>query len=132
MSRPKPLNMELYNKVKQEASEKFKAPTGAYRSMWLSREYVKRGGAYDKPKPKHTKLTDWRKEKWVDLNQPKAGGGFEKCGHKNTQNDKYPLCRPSKRVNKDTPKTYQSISKDRIDEVNKEKQEVKSEGNIRF
>jgi len=131
MSKPIPLNTDLYNRVKQMASEKFKAPTGAYRSMWIVKKYKELGGTYDRPKATHTKLTDWRKEHWIDLNQPKAGGGYEKCGHPNP-NGKYPLCRPSIKVNENTPKLYQNISNERINEVNKEKQEIKSKGNIRF
>lgn len=132
MSKPKPVDTELYNKVKQMANEKFDAPTGAYRSMWIVKTYKSMGGRYDTPKPKESKLTDWQKEHWIDLNQPKAGGGYEKCGHPNTQNDKYPLCRPSKEVNEHTPTLYQNISKNRIEEVNKEKQMIKNRGNIKF
>jgi hypothetical protein len=89
----KPSNMELYNRVKEMANEKFDSPTGAYKSMWIVRKYKELGGKYNEPKPEHSKLTDWRAEHWVDLNQPKEDGGFYECGHKNTQNDKYPLCR---------------------------------------
>jgi hypothetical protein len=77
-------------------------------------------------------LQTWRNEKWIDLNQPKEGGGYHVCGHKNTQNNKYPLCRPSKTINKDTPKKYQDIPKSRIDIVNLKKQKLQNKGNIRF
>ena len=132
MSKSEPVDIELYKRAKQIANEKFDAPTGAYKSMYIVKKYKELGGTYDKPKPRESKLTDWQKEHWIDLNQPKAGGGYEKCGHPNKQNDKYPLCRPSKKVNEHTPKLYQNISKNRIDEVNDEKQMVKNRGNIKF
>jgi hypothetical protein len=128
----KPTNAKLYAKAKHMADDTFGTKTGAFKSMYIVKKYKELGGTYDNSKPKTSKLSNWRKEHWVDLNQPKEGGGYEKCGHKNTQNDKYPLCRPSKKVNEDTPKIYQSIDKSRINEVNKEKQIVKNKSNIRF
>ena len=135
----KPTNQKLYNLVKKNANDVFDSPTGAFRSMWIVKEYKRLGGTYttaqgsgETKKPEHSKLKQWRDEKWIDLNQPKKGGGYEKCGHKNIQNDKYPLCRPSEKVNESTPKTYQSIDKNKIEEVNKEKQIIKNKGNIKF
>lgn len=134
MSKPK--NIELYNIVKNIANIIFKAKTGMYRSMYISKLYTNLGGVYDKPKPKNSKSSIWLREKWIDLNNPiKQNGkiiGYQKCGSKNIQNDKYPLCRPSRIINKDTPQIYQSISKKRIKEVNKRKQLLKDSGNIRF
>ena len=48
----KPLDLDLYNKVKEMANKVFKSPTGIYRSMWISRKYTELGGLYDKPKSK--------------------------------------------------------------------------------
>ncbi len=127
----KPLNPELYSKAKRMADEKFKTPTGAFKSMYLVKKYKELGGTYDNSKPKTSKLSNWRRENWIDLNQKRPDGTYEKCGHPNP-NGKYPLCRPSNKVNEDTPKTYHEISKDKINEVNKEKQIVKGKGNIRF
>jgi len=132
----KPLNTELYNRVKQMANKVFDSPTGLYRSAWIVKKYKSLGGEYttkhSKDNVKESNMKRWFKEGWVDLNQPKGDGTYEKCGHPNTQNDKYPLCRPSVKVNSQSPKTYHEISKNRIDEVNKEKQVVKNTGNIRF
>ena len=45
-------------------------------------------------------LTRWFKEKWVDVKTGKD------CGRgKDEKGRPYPACRPSKRVNKKTPKT---------------------------
>jgi hypothetical protein len=125
-----PLNKELYEKAKQMANKTYGSHTSAFRSMAIQRNYIKLGGGYSGKKS--SKLERWRKEGWVDLNQPNGKGGYYPCGHKNTQNDKYPLCRPSKTVNKDTPKKYQDISSDRIRKTNEDKQRVRGSKNIRF
>ena len=126
-----PVNKALYEKAKRMASEKFTSPTGAYRSMWIVRKYKELGGTYSNKKSS-SKLERWRRENWVDLNQPKKGGGYERCGHKNTQNNKYPLCRPSKTITQDTPRKYQDISESSIRKANIEKQKIKQTGNIKF
>lgn len=127
---PQPVNKELYERVKEMASKKFEARTGAYRSMWIVRKYKELGGTYhDDNKPKN--LNRWLDEKWVNLNAPKKDGGYEECGKRN-KDGKYPLCRPSKTINKDTPKKYQDISKSNIRSVNLAKQRIKGSGNIRF
>lgn len=127
---PQPVNKQLYDRVKEMATKKFKSPTGAYRSMWIVKKYKSLGGKYqDDNKPK--KLNRWLDEKWIDLNQPKEGGGYKECGHPN-EGGKYPLCRPSKTVSKDTPKRFQDIPKSRIDMVNLKKQKLKNKGNIKF
>ena len=126
-----PVNKALYEKAKRMATEKFTSPTGAYRSMWIVRQYKKMGGTYSNRKST-SKLERRRKEGWVDLNQPNGKGGYERCGHKNTQNNKYPLCRPSKTISKDTPRKYQDISESSIRKANIEKQKIRENGNIRF
>jgi len=131
----KPLDLNLYNKVKEMANKVFKSPTGIYRSMWISRKYTELGGLYDKPKSK-SKVDRWLSEKWVDLNQPIKQNnkivGYKKCGTKNTQNNLYPLCRPSKRITKESPEAYQTIEKKIIDKANKLKQILKNKGNTKF
>jgi hypothetical protein len=45
----KPTNKKLYSRVKSEAKKKFKGDwPSAYGSAWLTREYKKRGGKYNK------------------------------------------------------------------------------------
>jgi len=131
----KPLDLNLYNKVKEMANKVFKSPTGIYRSMWISRKYTELGGLYDKPKSK-SKVDRWLNEKWVDLNQPiirdKQIVGYRKCGTPNKQNNLYPLCRPSKRITKESPEAYQTIEKKIIDKANKLKQILKNKGNTKF
>jgi hypothetical protein len=127
---PEPINKELYAKAKAAINQKYGTKTSAYRSMALVKKYKSMGGKY-RDDGGSKKTTRWRKEEWVDLNQPKEGGGYEKCGHPN-EGGKYPLCRPSKTVSKDTPKKYQDIPKSRIDIVNLKKQKLQNKGNIKF
>lgn len=75
-------------------------------------------------------LLRWYKENWINLNKPiksKTGKiiGYEKCGRTSaTSNEKNPLCRPEKRVTKQTPKTYNELSKKQIDKAKKAKKMV--------
>ena len=128
---PEPINKEIYAKAKSIINQTYGTKTSAYRSMALVKKYKSMGGTY-RDDGGSKKTTRWRKEKWVDLNQPKEGGGYHVCGHKNTQNNKYPLCRPSKTVSSETPKKYQDISQSRIATVNLKKQKLKNKGNIKF
>lgn len=45
-------------------------------------------------------LTQWFKEKWVDLSRPKPGGGYEPCGRDDADKGKYPKCVPASRAAK--------------------------------
>lgn len=131
----KPLDKNLYDMIKREANQVFKAPTGIYRSMWISREYKKRGGLYE-PKKGESKVQRWLDEKWVNLNDPIIRNnqiiGYNKCGSKNIQNNLYPLCRPSLKISSDTPIIYQEISKNRLKKANQQKQKVRNRGNVKF
>lgn len=129
-----PIDKELYNMIKELANKVFKSPTGIFRSAWISRMYRKVGGRYSNIKT-NSKIKKWLSERWVDINQPIKKNnviiGYEKCGHKNTQNNLYPLCRPTIRK-KETPLILQDIDKKTIKRVNKEKQKLKNKGNIKF
>ena len=130
-----PINKDLYDKVKKEANKKFKSPSGIYRSSWIVREYKKRGGKYKGTKPTNKGLKRWYKEDWVDLNRPiyknKKIVGYKPCGRKSTSK-KYPLCRPSKRISKKTPKTYKELSKGSIKSAKRAKSKIQHKGNIKF
>jgi hypothetical protein len=112
---PKPLNKQLYNKVKSLADKKFKTKTSIYKSSWITKEYKKRGGTYSGNKSNSLGLSRWYREKWVDLNRPIYSGnkiiGYKPCGRQSVSNGEYPLCRPSVRVSKKTPLTISEISK---------------------
>lgn len=53
-------------------------------------------------------LTEWFKEKWVDISRPKAGGGFEPCGRDDAKTGKYPKCVPAARAARMTPEQIAS------------------------
>jgi len=128
-----PTNKTLYDKVKKEASRKFKSPTGVYRSSWIVREYKKRGGRYKGSRPKSSGLKRWYKEKWVDLKRPikTSSGkikGYKKCGRNSARksNEKYPLCRPTHRISSKTPRTYKELDKKILSSAKRKKTGPKS------
>lgn len=111
----RPSNMALYNKVKAQAKRKFKKWPSAYASGWLVKEYKRRGGKYAGKKSMSSGLTRWFAEKWINVCKlPKRVA----CGRPKTSlsewKRKYPYCRPSRRVNKSTPKTARELSKGEI------------------
>ena len=105
-----PLNKSLYQRVKSEAKHKFKVYPSAYANGWLVKEYKRRGGKYKsgtRPR-KSGGLSRWYAEKWIDVCKlPKK----VPCGRKKSSKRNYPYCRPSRRVNKSTPRTVSEISK---------------------
>ena len=134
---PVPKNKVLYAKVKRMANEKFDTPSSIYRSSWIVKKYKSLGGTYAaKTKPKKTGLARWFKEEWVDLKRPiktKAKKSTKKvqkympCGRPSAKMSKlkYPLCRPSIRVTKKTPRTYNEISKKSLVKAKKQKKSMK-------
>ena len=60
-------------------------------------------------------LKRWFKEKWVDVKTGKD------CGRKKGDGRPYPACRPSKRVNSETPKTTSEMSKEEKEKFKREK-----------
>ena len=77
-------NQKLYDKVKQEADKIYEKPS-AYKSGYIVKKYKELGGTYTSDK-KPKDLERWFDEKWSDV------GGME-----------YPVYRPTKRLNKETP-----------------------------
>jgi hypothetical protein len=106
-----PKNLKLYKQVKKDADAKFKNH-GIYKSSWIVREYKKRGGEYKGSKPtKKQGLKRWFEEKWTRVG--KDGKTTNKpCGRSSKEmknNVKKGLCRPLKRVTKNTPKTIKEL-----------------------
>ena len=85
-------NKELYQQVKTDAKNKFKRFPSAYASIWIQREYKKRGGEFSEDKEKDSKLGDWLREGWVQVLPLLKDGKVIKCG-----------------VSKDTPITIQEL-----------------------
>lgn len=135
-----PTDSRLYKYVKRLADEKFESKTGVYKSSWIVREYKKRGGKYKTQGKSRSSsgLKRWYREEWVDLNRPirNSNGkiiGYKPCGRSSARTkEKYPLCRPSKRVSKSTPRTYREIGKRSLTRAKRDKAKVTSHKNIKF
>lgn len=108
-----PKDQKLWDSIREEAKKKFKAFPSAYASFWITAQYRKRGGTFLGPKPEKSGITRWANEKWVDICSPigiKDGKVIYKtCGRQKSDPRKYPLCRPSARITKKTPKTVYEI-----------------------
>jgi hypothetical protein len=103
-----PVNMDLYNKLKQEIFMK-NPINSAYRSGLLIKSYKDAGGTFKGEKPK-TGLTRWFKENWKDIGR-----------------QEYPVYRPTKRISKDTPLTVKEIDPQDLKKKIKQKQKIKSD-----
>lgn len=108
---PTPLNTILYNQVKREADQKYSKPS-AYKSGWIVKTYKQRGGEYSGAKPKGG-LTRWYAEQWADV------GGKA-----------YPVYRPTKRVDKNTPLLASEISPTNLREQIAIKQRIRGDKNL--
>jgi hypothetical protein len=105
---PEPNDKQLYEKVKEEIYKKYPKHS-AYRSGLLVQEYKKRGGTYKGQESQTEGLPLWFASKW--LNQR------GEVGYK-YKSDVY---RPTVRVTKDTPVTFQELTKKEIERARKEK-----------
>tara|TARA_Y100000114_G_scaffold136344_1_gene137779 strand:- start:2600 stop:3031 length:432 start_codon:yes stop_codon:yes gene_type:complete len=107
--KPKPTDSALYSRVVSDAKKKFKRFPSLYASSWITREYVKRGGKYDKPKPKGGgKQAQWFKEEWIQIVPFLTTGKKIACGDPNKETK---ACRPTKRVDSSTPPLMREIVK---------------------
>jgi hypothetical protein len=104
-------NPELYEKVKRIVYQQYPKHS-AYRSGQLVKRYKEMGGTYSGKKD-NTGLTSWFKEKWTDI------------GHQD-----YPVYRPTKRVNKNTPLTPDEIDTDNLLQQILLKQKYKGDKNL--
>lgn len=123
---PLPTDESLYEQAKDFIYSKYKK-NSAFRSGALVKHYkqqfAKKYGEdatpySDDKKPKNLKR--WFQEEWVDIN-PLLG--FKDA-------DAYPVFRPTKYVNADTPTMYQEIPKDRLKDLYKIKQKIKGSKNL--
>jgi|GEM_PF-4377474 hypothetical protein len=111
----------LWEKIRLEAKIKFKAFPSAYASFWISNQYKKQGGEYlDVSSKKSSSLVRWKLEKWINICEKNSSGGYKPCGRAD-KSEKYPVCRPSVKINKKTPKTVHEMKKSEIESKCKEK-----------
>jgi len=104
-------NQELYDKVKMHADQIYKKPS-AYKSGYIVKTYKQLGGTYTDDK-KDKPLKRWFNEKWKDIG-----------------NEKYPVYRPTIRVNKKTPLLPSEIEPKQLKEQVKLKQKIKGNKNL--
>jgi len=116
MSEPK--DKTLYESVKKKVYSD-NPKHSAYRSGLLVKKYKEAyekkhnsKDAYKGKKKSNEGLSRWYKEEWKNQ---RGGEGYEKKG------DVY---RPTKRVTKDTPKTFKELSKSDIEKAKKEKKKT--------
>jgi hypothetical protein len=95
-----PKDKELYAKMIERGKAMFpNAWPSAYASAWVVRQYKKAGGDYE-----GGDLGNWFREGWIDVVPLLKEGRLVKCGK-----GKGSACRPTKRINKDTPITLQEL-----------------------
>jgi hypothetical protein len=141
MPRPEPVDRALYARVKREASARFGAPSSWYRSAWIVKTYKARGGRYGAPLTAavaSSGLIRWARERWVNLNAPLYDSkgalvGYEACGRRSSKGrGPYPLCRPTRRVSRGTPRTLGELPAAAVEKARRAKRRVKSSGRVRF
>jgi len=112
------VNKTLYTQIRNKIKNRVTVWPSAYASGQVTLEYKKAGGKYSNANVKSNNLDRWYKEKWVNVCEK----GHPACGRKVSNLKNYPYCRPSVRVNKNTPKTVSEISKSKLKEMCKKKQ----------
>jgi len=104
-------NPDIYKKAKEIADEKYSKPS-AYKSGFIVKKYKEMGGTYtDDNQPKT--LQRWFNEDWKDV------GNME-----------YPVYRPTKRVNKETPLIPDEIDYENLLQQILLKQKIKGKKNL--
>jgi hypothetical protein len=118
------VNKRLYQNVKDEAGIKYKRP-GLYKSAWIVKTYVDRGGKYTGPKPEGNKgINRWlKKEEWIQVLPYLLSNEKVTCGSSEGDNI---ACRPMVRASKNTPITLPELlklhSKDKLIKLARQKE----------
>lgn len=129
-----PVDKELYQKAKRKAKRTYKVWPSAYASGYLVKEYKRMfADKYGKKRNPYTQsgggnrstggLTRWFDEEWVNVCEKDDDGNYKPCGRNNASinAEKYPYCRPLKRVNRKTPKTVGELTKKQRNQMCKKK-----------
>lgn len=99
------LNPDLYRKARKKADETYKK-NSAYKSMFIVSTYKKLGGKYS-GKKENKGVKRWNNEKWIQVVPFLESGKKIACGFGSDSKG----CRPSKRIDKETPITIQELLK---------------------
>jgi Family of unknown function (DUF5872) len=117
-----PTNLKLYNDIKEKVKNSVNKWPSAYASGMLIKQYKDAGGTFaNDNKPK--RLKQWFAEDWRDIKTGKP------CGSVRSDNY-YPVCRPTVKVNMNTPKTIHELSNKEVSKAVKEKQKIKGSKNL--
>ena len=100
------LNKKLYEKAKKDADKTYER-NSAYKSMYIQKKYKELGGKY-KTKKQIGSTEKWIKEEWIQVIPYLEKNKKIVCGEDNKKNK---VCRPLKRLNKDTPITIIELQK---------------------
>jgi len=106
---------KLYKKAKEIVYKQYEKPS-AYRSGALVKKYKelsnsKHGNSGYIGKKTEEGTSRWFEEDWIDMKPFVERGKKVSCGRTKQEIKKKPACRPSKRINKDTPITAQEVLK---------------------
>ena len=113
------LDKDIYNRATKLADEKYKS-NSAYKSMYMIEQYEKLGGRINQKLKNKSGTATWLKEKWVNLtpialNLETDIKKLTVCGKKHPKQKSNPsICRPTKKINKDTTSLAQSFTKSQI------------------
>lgn len=94
------IDKDIYKKAKKIADKTYERHS-AYKSMFINKKYKELGGRYKNKKVKG-KTDLWLEEEWIQVIPYLKNGEKIVCGSSNKKNK---VCRPLKRINKDTPIT---------------------------
>tara|TARA_B110000967_G_scaffold178064_1_gene192584 strand:- start:175 stop:612 length:438 start_codon:yes stop_codon:yes gene_type:complete len=101
------INKNKYKKARKVADETYKRHS-AYKSMYIQKVYKSLGGKYKTKKNKEQSTTKWLKEEWIQVIPYLTKGKKIICGK---DNKKSKVCRPYKRIDKNTPITIKELEK---------------------
>jgi len=115
---PEPVDKQLYEQVKKSI-DKIYSKSSAYKSGAIVKKYKEifkktygdMSPYIDDNRPKN--LQRWFDEKWIDIGQAA-----------------YPVYRPTKRINVNTPLTVREINKDNLVKQIAMKQKIKGKSNL--
>ena len=99
------INKDLYLKAKKKADQTYNRHS-AYKSMFIVKTYKELGGKYKDTKKKDG-VSKWNSEKWIQVSEFLLSGKKVPCGE--GMNSKG--CRPTVRVDKNTPITINELIK---------------------
>lgn len=111
---PEPVDKKLWHRAKKMADKVYDKPS-AYKSGYIVKKYKESGGKFLNARSRGASagLTRWFKEKWVNQHGT--------VGYKH-KDDVY---RPSKRVTRETPRTWAELTKKQIERAKRTKSKGK-------